>query len=701
MFRQLATLFFLAPLISVGQVSDSISNSDLIDPVMITGNTDVKKMSQSPYNVQVISGKTIRRMGAQNLAEVLQNQSGILIGQDAQLGTGITMQGLGGQAVKILIDGIPMIGRLNGNIDLGQIMVGQIERIEIVEGPMGVVYGSDAIAGVINIITKQLQTKTQSNMVAYADATNHFNIESYAQYPLSVGNKSYQIPLSFSIGRHYFGGVDFDTSNRSFDWKPKTKVFANADILIKKGKSQHQLSGSMLHEMMLDRSDAEYNLVSVYGYNNRFYTQRNNLALHSNFLLGKTAKVQWTNGINRYYRFNVLKRRNLVLGEEIESLIGEIDTTLNLAYNSRALVSWKPSEKIQFLYGFDANTETLSSKRVKKDNAMNDVGIFVESEWKIAQKLSIRPSLRIMYNSLFGLNPFPGILGPACKIAPLIPSFQARWTLSKHITMRGSYGKGFRSPTLKERNFLFVDINHNVQGNPELVPEISQNAILSFDYRHGISVFQAVSLTVKGFYNQLTNQIQLSLVDNSTRLFKYINIGQLNSKGIGAEFNYHQGSFNVKAGFDCISNESRLNDTTQTINFNTVQGKLNLAYTFEKPQISAQIFTRFSGETQVFYANGGAPFNTEAYTLLDFSISKQITGKKNPEKIHNISLNQPMTLQLGCKNILGITQMTTPNRGLGFPGNGLPSMGVIHAGGGALQITPGRSFFVSLTLNIQ
>ncbi len=701
MFRQLATLFFFLPLISVGQVSDSISNSDLIDPVMITGNTDAKKISQSPYNVQVIPGKTIRRMGAQNLAEVLQNQSGILIGQDAQLGTGITMQGLGGQAVKILIDGIPMIGRLNGNIDLGQIMVGQIDRIEIIEGPMGVVYGSDAIAGVINVITKQLQTKTQSNLVAYADATRHYNIESNVQYPLSIGDKSYQLPLSFSIGRHYFGGVDFDTSNRHFDWKPKTKVFANANILFKKGKSQHQLSGSMLHEMMLDRSDAEYNLVSVYGYNNRFYTQRNNIALQSNFVLGKNTRVQWTNGINRYYRFNVLKRRNLVLGDEIESLIGEIDTTLNLAYNSRALISWKPSEKIQFLYGFDANTEMLSSKRVKKDNAMNDVGIFVESEWKISPKISIRPSLRVMYNSLFGRTPFPEILGPTWKIAPLIPSFQSRWVLSKHITMRGSYGKGFRSPTLKERNFLFVDINHNVQGNPDLVPEISQNAILSFDYRHGISVYQAVSLTLKGFYNQLTNQIQLSLVDNSTRLFKYINIGELNSRGMGAEFNYHQYSFNVTAVFDCIYNKSKLNDTTQTIHFSTVQGKLNLAYTFEKPQLSAQIFTRFSGKTQVFYANGGAPFSAEAYTLLDLSVSKYMRGRKKPEKIHNTWLNQPMTLQLGCKNILGITQMAAPIRGGTFPGNGIPSMGAIHTGGAALQITPGRSFFISLTLNIQ
>src|SRR5690242_6859536 len=98
-------------------------------------------------------------MAAQNLKEALSYELNIHLMEDNILGSGLQIQGIGGENVKILIDGMPITGRQNGNIDLSQILMDNVERIEIVEGPLSVSYGTDALAGTINIITKKNQSK--------------------------------------------------------------------------------------------------------------------------------------------------------------------------------------------------------------------------------------------------------------------------------------------------------------------------------------------------------------------------------------------------------------------------------------------------------------------------------------------------------------------------------------------------------------
>ncbi len=80
---------------------------------------------------------------------------GIRLDQSGVFGTNLSIRGLGGENLKVLIDGVPVIGRLNGNLDLGQMNINNADHIEMVEGPMSVIYGSNALAGVVNIITKE------------------------------------------------------------------------------------------------------------------------------------------------------------------------------------------------------------------------------------------------------------------------------------------------------------------------------------------------------------------------------------------------------------------------------------------------------------------------------------------------------------------------------------------------------------------
>ena len=147
-----------------------------LEEVVVTGQFEPRKADQSIYKIDVINSKTLTERGVTNLAEALSNETGIRLSVDPSTGTSIEMQGMGGENVKYLIDGIPIVGRVNGDIDLAQLNMENVDHIEIVQGPMSVVYGTSALAGVINIITKQnINARNIVKAVTYIDNKNNYN----------------------------------------------------------------------------------------------------------------------------------------------------------------------------------------------------------------------------------------------------------------------------------------------------------------------------------------------------------------------------------------------------------------------------------------------------------------------------------------------------------------------------------------------
>ncbi len=138
-------------------VKDSVPvNVSALQEVVVTGQYQPQSLRKSVYQVRTISADRIVRQGATNLTGVLNNELGIRFSNDRTLGTtDIELMGMSGRNVKILLDGVPLVDRGDTRESLNQVDVHSIERIEIVEGPMSVSYGSDALAGVINIITKK------------------------------------------------------------------------------------------------------------------------------------------------------------------------------------------------------------------------------------------------------------------------------------------------------------------------------------------------------------------------------------------------------------------------------------------------------------------------------------------------------------------------------------------------------------------
>ncbi len=654
-------------------ISSQISR---INPVSITTTVQPILSTDNPYSIQVINSKTIAQMGAQNVSDVLQNQSGVLIGQDPSLGSSVQLQGLGGQNVKILINGVPMIGRLNGNIDVSQIPTEQIERIEIVEGPMSVVYGTDAIGGVINIITKTPKTTERNlRLKSYADAVGNFNSDfGLTTYKSINSEKGRYLGFDLNAGRQFFKGFDFNPSSRSMDWKPKTRVYGDAQLRYKQRNLEQTLRYSHYYEYLLDRSDAEYNLINISGYNNYFHTQRKDLSAITDLKINRKNALRFQNAFNIYERAKINVRRNLVTGAEVITRPDDQDTTWNGAMNLRGLWEYRPlSGQISTLLGYEAQSEHLITQRVKSGTQIHDIALFGSIEYTPNKRINIKPSLRLAYNSAFGEAIFTEYFDSRLKIAPLIPSLQIKANLSEHLVLRSSYARGFRAPTAKELYFLFVDINHNVQGNLNLQAENSHNFNLSLDYRHAIDQKTAVTFKLTSFYTQVADQIQLSLVDINTNLYQYINIGSLHSEGVTAQTQMFVGAWDLNLSYSLISNSSRFDANSDVKKWLIPQGTINISYAWKKTGSSLNLFSRYTGKMQGFI-NDGTSYEMDSYWLADINLTQNL-------------LKNRVQLQIGAKNLWGVSQIQ----------NMAPSGG-IHGSSGGINIAMGRNYFVQCTL---
>ena len=151
-------------------VQDSVKNTQL-NEVMITATRNTRQLANLPLPGAVVDSATIARAGVARLNEILSEQTGLITVADFGGGEGLQMQGLDAAYTMIMIDGVPLAGRTAGTLDLSRITVGNIERIEIVKGASSALYGSEALAGVINIITKKPKPNTLKGVAAYRYAS--------------------------------------------------------------------------------------------------------------------------------------------------------------------------------------------------------------------------------------------------------------------------------------------------------------------------------------------------------------------------------------------------------------------------------------------------------------------------------------------------------------------------------------------------
>ncbi len=665
--------FWIFVILCVGSHADAQSNieqSQEFETVVVTAQYKKTTQEEAVQKIKVIDRKHIESMAAVNLKDVLTNETNIRIRQDNILGSSMSLQGISGQNIKILIDGIPVIGRLNGDIDISQINLNTIERIEIVEGPLSVNYGTDALAGTINLISKKNKKEGFSSTVnSYYETVGQYNIDGSVSFKKGSSN------VTWSGGRNFFDGwntfddfIEFPQSRladslRFKQWKPKEQYFSRLSYSYDKNGISFAPYLSYFYEKITNRGmpRAPYN-------ESAFDDEYNTWRIDGGFNLKATIKkihvLNVQAAYNDYMRIkNTFVKDLTTLQQILSETPGSQDTISFSLLMSRG--TWNTNKKewpLNFQLGYDVSFESSKGRRIKGETqAIQDLALFGSTEWSIGSGLLLKPAVRIAYNSRYK--------------APIIPSFNLKYNIEK-LVFRASYARGFRAPSLKELYFDFVDINHNIVGNQELNAEFSHNISSDISYKKSFSSVH-FKMDLGFFYNTMDNLITLAISPNDPQQYTYVNIGEYST--IGNTFNtgirYKQ--ININIG---VANVGRLNTLssiyTDVPKYNfSPEIRINSTYRNKEHKFSIAAFYKYNGQRNGFFLSEETVSQSliNDYHLLDMNITKQLLDGK-------------IEWTLGVKNLLDVQDITSTGGSGGF-----------HSGNsGTIPMNWGRSFFSAL-----
>jgi len=656
----------------------SQTNNKELETFVVTAQYEKTTKEKAVNKIKVISREKIDALAAVNLGDVLKNELNIRLSQDNILGSFMSLQGISGQNVKILIDGIPIIGRLSGNIDVSQINLNNIERIEIVEGPLSVNFGTDALAGTINLISK----KKKNNGLSF-DANSYY--ESAGQYnvdgSLSFKNKNNQFKITG--GRNLFDGwssydpfFQFPKSRpadtlRAKPWNPKEQIFGSLVHQYSKENFSLRTYVNYFDEQITNRGMPR-NPYFESAFDDYYNTWRKDAGADLNKKLNNGGRIKILAAYNHYERIKLKYLKDLTnLGQQLTQTPGDQDTTKFDMLISRGSYS-KVNGQLNFQLGYEINIESSLGKRIEgKSQEQSNYAIFGSTKWKAYENLIFQPALRLAYNSSYK--------------APPIPSFNVKYT-KNNLTLRGSYAKGFRAPNLKELYFYFVDINHNIVGNSDLNEENSDNFNIDISWK---KIYNQTILNVDGsvFYNNIDNLITLALADESTQQYSYINIGNYKTNGIklNTEFIFDNINFNIGA-----AQIGRYNDLSKEIdsiaNFNySPEIRTNFVYSLKKYNLRFSTFYKYTGPTIRFNLNsddGVMESTMNGFNTLDANITKTFNNESAKKYLIEWSI--------GFKNIFDVQSV-----------NSTGSSGGVHAeSSSSLPVSWGRTIFSSLKIKI-
>ncbi len=631
---------------------DSIALQEVI--CTSTGVAIPTTIQKSVFSVKTIHAGQIEQSGAQNLGDVIKNSLNIGIQQDGILGAGISIMGLSGENVKILMDGIPMIGRQNGNIDLSQIPLHNVERIERVEGPLSTAYGTNALAGVINIITKKIPTQPfDFQLKPYIEAGRHYNIAS------TIGFRKQNQNIQISGGRNFFKGWSPVDAGRVQSWKPKIFYFGDLHYNADFNGVQIGYSANYTDEYMLNRG------LPLLPYNEQAFDDTYRTIRYGSALIVQEKKK--TTCWNVQVAYNAYKRQKNTYLKDLTTLNytktaneGDQDTTRFDLINLRGVWATTEIRNWGFEVGTDINVEQGAGRRLKdRDRNIGDYAAFGSAEWDGVHGLKVRSSLRYAYNTSYN--------------APILPAIALKYVFdeSSRYMIRGSWAKGFRAPSLKELYFYFVDVNHNIRGNENLKSETSNSFNLSFFGQ--IFTKDMPSIIESSFFcNRIENLITLAAISGSE--YGYVNIGRLTTLGGNVSGKITFKAVEIQPGWGLTRSMQDFNGKSYVAN--AQQGLLGVHYSIPKTEYSLHLLYKYSGKQPGYVKSENGDVNPTfmgSYQMADVTLN----GK---------SWSKQWRWTAGIKNIFDVKNIQSQLVG----GSGGHS--------GATSSSPvgtGRTFFVS------
>lgn len=704
--KVLSVGFLIAVIWANAQNQDSLQLSK-IDEVVITGQYKQQSINKSIYRVEVIDAQQIKNMGATTASEVLNQNLNILIEPNSGNGdSNARIMGLGGAYTKILIDNIPVVSDqgMGNQVDLSKINVNNIERIEIVKGAMGVEYGNNAVAGVINIITKKNYAKKLTALLSLQEETVG---KDYDWYKKGNGRHVQNLNLGYKISENWNVTADFNRNDfqgykgnlkgykyfngnndkkRGYDWLPKDQITINAALRYAKNNTSLFFKSNFLTETVNFYNQVIEDL--PLGNGNRTYIGNDRNYYTTRWIHQFNIQTKIGSRIHYLGDFSYQKqdRKSLEITYDIPNRKTLTENEKKSFYESEVFYSrgmfsnFLDSDKINFQLGYEldrtsgfAGSETFefNNNGINISRSIFNYAKFLSAEWKISNQLSFRPGVRLALSDRFD--------------SQYNYSLTARFNPTEKSDFRAVFGSSNRFPTYEELYTFVVDNNHDIRGNENLNPETGYSLGLSYDFTGSQSNLWKMNLSFSAMYLDVKDRIESIIVSNSPLKYTFLNVDSYKSLLFGGGFSLKKENLSFNGGVSVLGISQNLNTGNMTspddYNFNA-EANFAVNYTLPKLNTLFALYYKYTGLQKRFTQKASQnPGENPQYVL----------GEISAFNMMNFTVSQPffnnhLEISLGVKNIFDVSDVR----------NTVLSGGAHNSATGSQNLFYGRSYFARL-----
>jgi len=607
-------------------------NQSSLDEVVVTGTMKEVSRLESPVNVEVYTPTFFKKNPTPNIYDALQNVNGVRPQLNCQVcNTGdIHINGLEGPYTMVLIDGMPIVSSLSTVYGLSGIPNSLVERIEIVKGPASSLYGSEAVGGLINVITKKPQNAPLVSADIFGTSWGEYNAD--IGLKLNAGKKA-----TVLTGINYFNFQNrIDNNNDNFTdmtLQNRISVFQKWNF-DRKDNRLFSIAGRYMYE---DRWGGDMRWEkqfrggdSIYG--ESIYTKR--WEIFGNYQLPTKEKLMLAFSYNDHDQNSVYGNTPYIADQKIgftqltwDKKVGRNDFLVGTA--------------LRYTYYDDNTPATATADAINQQNQPQKTwlpGIFVQDEISITEKHKLLLGFRYDYNSFHG-NIYT-------------PRVAYKWTINDKNIFRVNAGTGFRVVNLFTEDHAALTGARIVEIKNELNPEQSYNVNLNYIKKFYAKNGTFISFDASAFYTYFNNRI-VGDFDIDPNKIIYDNLqGYAESKGVSLNLDFaFSNGLKIIAGATVMENTLTENGITeQQILTEKVTGTWAVTYKIQKAKLSIDYTGNVYGPMRLPLLNDLDPRSPSSPWWSIQNIQLTYDGVKN------------LQIYGGVKNFLN----WTPNKGNPF-----------------------------------
>lgn len=477
---------------------------------------------------EVVTGEELARTHARTLRDALENVPGVQLEEiHGKSGVSVSLQGLSSEQVLVLIDGLPLAPSTGSSVDVSQYLLADVERVEVVKGAASALYGSAAMGGVINVITKHTQPGLAATVEASLGSRGGQNVSGKTwdaatrdgRFTVGGGAQTWRVRASgdvlhddgFAVNPQGWARQGDGVQRRQFtlrgDWLPQagTNVWAEYE---RYREDDRQRFTSYVPPVYVPQSKTEA-------------ITRNRAAAGAVWSStgGLRAELKglhetYTSTSRGYSQSVLLRDRRSE--QDTRQLGGQLDFPAWYGQRWQLGFDWRQEDLSQRLNGTSELARDTESRESRE--------LFAQNEIALGERGSLVLGVRGQHDSDFGSH-----LAPRASLLWQLPNLPAHG----QGRVRASIGNGYRVPNLKERHYVFdhSSLGYMVLGNPNLKPESSTSLQLGAE-----ADWRTLSLSANFFDNRLRDLIQIdearSTVVNDINVYRYGNVARARTYGV-------------------------------------------------------------------------------------------------------------------------------------------------------------------------